>query len=72
MCEVYVPFCRVQESVLTPHGLFRLSNPEAIVPGRIHLVRYEPLDQFATIVAVAVQSGCDKFLWRFRKSLNIF
>jgi len=57
MCELYVPFQRGQEHVLTPHGLFRLSNPEAIVPGRIHLVRYEPLDQFATIVAVAVECG---------------
>ena len=39
---------------LLPHGLFRLTNPEAVVPGRIHVFRYSPLDQFTTIVAVGL------------------
>ncbi len=40
--------------VLLPHGLFRLANPEAVVPGRVHVFRYSPLDQFTTIVAVGL------------------
>jgi hypothetical protein len=40
--------------VLLPHGLFRLTNPEAVVRGRVHVFRYSPLDQFTTIVAVGL------------------
>ena len=40
--------------VLTPDGLFRLANPEAFCPGRLYLVEYLPFDQFATIVALAL------------------
>ena len=40
--------------VLLPDGLFRLVNPEAVVPGRMHVFRYSPLDQFTTIVAVGL------------------
>jgi hypothetical protein len=54
MLDLYVAFARRQDHVLTPHGLFRLANPDAIVPGRIHVVRYHPFDQFATIVAIGL------------------
>ena len=40
--------------VLLPHGLFRLTNPEAVVRGRIHVFRYSPQGQFTTIVAVGL------------------
>ena len=40
--------------VLLPNGLFRLTNPEAVVRGRIHVFRYSPQDQFTTIVAVGL------------------
>jgi hypothetical protein len=42
--------------VLTPDGLFRLANPRAVSPGRVHLVEYHPHDQFATVVAVRIDS----------------
>lgn len=45
--------------VLTPDGLFRLANPRAVSPGRVHLVEYHPHDQFATVVAVRIDSGVD-------------
>jgi hypothetical protein len=54
MLDLYIAFARRQDHVLTPHGLFRLANPDAIVPGRIHVVRYHPFDQFAVIVAVGM------------------
>ncbi len=40
--------------VQLPHGLFRLTNPEAVVRGRVHVFRYDPSDQFTTIVAVGL------------------
>jgi hypothetical protein len=57
MHDLYVTFTRWQDHVLTPHGLFRLANPGAIVFGRIHIVRYDPADQFAEIVAVSLPSA---------------
>lgn len=54
MCESYLELHLGQELVLTAGGLFRLANPRAIVPGKTHLVRYEPLGQFATIVAICI------------------
>ena len=42
------------EFVLLPHGLFRLTNPQAVVRGRVHVFRYFPTDQFATIVAIGI------------------
>ena len=35
-----------------PHGLSKLTNPEAVVRGRVHVFRYDPSDQFTTIVAI--------------------
>jgi hypothetical protein len=40
--------------VLTPDGAFRLANPQAWCPGRLHLIEYMPLGHFATIVAIAI------------------
>ena len=39
--------------VLTPDGAFRLANPQAWCPGRLHLVEYSPSTS-STIVAIAV------------------
>jgi hypothetical protein len=57
MCEFLVEFHRPQAYVLTPHGLFILANAKAIVPGRMHLIRYNLFDQFATIVAIALAAS---------------
>jgi hypothetical protein len=57
MDDLYIAFTRWQDYVLTPHGLFRLANPDAIVPGRIHMIRYDPSDQFAEIIAVSLPSA---------------
>jgi hypothetical protein len=57
MHDLYVTFGRWQGYVLTPHCLFRLANPDAIMPGRMHVVRYHPYDQFADIVAVGLYAG---------------
>jgi hypothetical protein len=43
--------------VLLPHGLFRLTNPQAVVRGRVHVFRYCPFDQFTTIVAIGLSPG---------------
>jgi hypothetical protein len=40
--------------VQLPHGLFKLTNPEAVVRGRVHVFRYSPFDQVTTIVAVGL------------------
>ncbi len=36
--------------VTTPHGQFRLENPTAFHPGRVHVIEYYPSDQWARIV----------------------
>ncbi len=40
--------------VQLPHGLFKLTNPEAIIRGRAHVFRYDSSDQFTTIVAIGL------------------
>lgn len=56
MIELFLELRRRHHSVLTPHGLFRLANPEAVMPGRLHLLRYHIFGQFAQIVAI----GCHR------------
>ena len=55
MRQIWVELSRASlPYVLTPHGAFRLANPHAWCPGRLHLVEYTPFDQFANIVAIAI------------------
>ena len=55
MRQIWVELTRVSlPFVLTPDGIFRLANPQAWCPGRLHLIEYMPFDQFATIVAITL------------------
>ena len=55
ICECTASFSHGQrDTVLTPHGAFGVANPESIVAGRLHLLRYHPFDQFAWIVAIYI------------------
>ena len=38
--------------ILLKDGLFRLINPEAILPGRLHAIQYNPFLPWATVGAV--------------------
>ncbi len=42
------------EFIILPDGMFKLTNPQDIIPGRIHTFRYNRFDQFATIVAISL------------------
>ncbi len=55
MRQIWVELSRASwPFVLTPDGAFRLANPQAWCPGRLHLIEYMPLGHFATIVAIAI------------------
>jgi len=41
--------------VLLPHGMYRLANPSAVVPGRVHVFRLELFGSVATVVAVGIR-----------------
>ncbi len=43
--------------VLTPHGLYRLSDPQAVRPGRLHRNTYHPFGLWAWIVDVLPDPG---------------
>ena len=60
MPQIYVEIARSSlPYVLTPDGMFRLSNPLAWCPGRLLLVEYQPSDQYATITAVCLFRPAD-------------
>ena len=40
--------------VLLPDGMYRLANPSAVVPGRVHVFRFDLFGTDATVVAVGI------------------
>ena len=43
--------------ILLKDGVFRLANPGAIAPGRLHTLQYNPFLPWATVVAVGRRAG---------------